>query len=120
MQETWVRSLGWEDSLEKREWQLTPGFFPREFHGQRRLAGCSPQGCKESDRTEQLTLTYLKQKGAESCNMFVLIDSYPLNTQKPKDLLFNINFTHKISVKKMRTCLVMKTIARPPTLTRNF
>ena len=43
----------------KREWQLTPGFFPREFHGHRSLAGCSPQGRKESDRAEQLTLSYL-------------------------------------------------------------
>ena len=69
MQETQVQSLGQEDSLEKREWQLTPGFFPREFHGHRSLAGCSPQGRKESDRAEQLTLTYLKQKGVKSCNV---------------------------------------------------
>ena len=29
-----------------------------EFHGQRSLEGCSPQGRKESDTTEQLTLAY--------------------------------------------------------------
>ena len=28
-----------------------------EFHGQRSLAGYSPWGCKESDMTEQLSLT---------------------------------------------------------------
>ena len=39
----------------RREWQPTPVFFPREFHGQRSLAGCSPWGHKESDTTEQLT-----------------------------------------------------------------
>ena len=32
-------------------------FLPGEFHGQRRLAGYSPWGHKESDMTEQLTLS---------------------------------------------------------------
>ena len=32
----------------------TPVFLPGEFHGQRSLVGCSPQGCKESDTTERL------------------------------------------------------------------
>ena len=31
----------------------TPVFLPGESHGQRSLAGCSPQGCKESDMTER-------------------------------------------------------------------
>ena len=53
MQETWVRSLGWEDPLEK-EMQPTPVFLPGESHGQRSLAGYSPRGRKESDTTEQL------------------------------------------------------------------
>ena len=43
MQETWVQSLGWEDSW-KREWQPTPVFLPGEFHGQRSLVGCIPWG----------------------------------------------------------------------------
>ena len=38
MQETQVGSLGGEDPLE-REWQPTPVFLPREFHGQRSLVG---------------------------------------------------------------------------------
>ena len=29
-QETWVRSLSWEDPL-RREWLLTPVLFPGEF-----------------------------------------------------------------------------------------
>ena len=32
----------------------TPVFLPGEFHGQRRLAGYSPQGLKESDMPERL------------------------------------------------------------------
>ena len=30
----------------------TPGFLPREFHGQTSLTGYSPQGPKESDMTD--------------------------------------------------------------------
>ena len=58
MQETWVLSLDWEDSLE-RERLSTPVFWPGEFHGQRRLVGCSPWDRKELDTTERLyLLTY--------------------------------------------------------------
>ena len=53
MQETWVRSLGQEDSLEKE----MVVFLPGEFHGQRSLAGYSPWGRKESDKTEGLTVS---------------------------------------------------------------
>ena len=42
----------------RREWQPTPVFLPGEFHGQRSLAGYSPWGHKDSDTTEQLTLTF--------------------------------------------------------------
>ena len=45
MQETWVQTLGLEDPLEKGM-QPTPVFLPGESHGQRSLAGYSPQGRK--------------------------------------------------------------------------
>ena len=48
VQEILVLSLGWEDPLEN-EWLPTAVFLPREFHGQRRLAGYSPWDRKESD-----------------------------------------------------------------------
>ena len=51
MQETYVRSLGWEDPLEK-EMATAPVFLPRESYGQRSLADRSPQGKRESDTTE--------------------------------------------------------------------
>ena len=38
--------------------------LPGEFHGQRSLAGYSPWGGKESDTTEQLSLT--QSKGIQS------------------------------------------------------
>ena len=57
MQETWIKSLGHEDPLEKGmdthfsiliwriPWTEEPGSY-------------SPWGCKESDMTDQLTLSY--------------------------------------------------------------
>ena len=47
MRETWVRKFPW-----RRAWQPTPVFLPGEPHGQRSLAGYSPWGRRESDRTE--------------------------------------------------------------------
>ena len=58
MWETWVRSLGWEDLLEK-EMQSIPVLLPGESQGQRSLVGCSPWGRKESDMTERLHFTSL-------------------------------------------------------------
>ena len=51
VQETQVRSLGWEDPLEK-EMATTLVFLPVESHEQRSLAGYSPWGRKELDTTE--------------------------------------------------------------------
>ena len=56
MQETQVQALGQEDALEK-EWLPTSLFLPGEFHEQRSLAGYSLWHHKESDTTEQLTLS---------------------------------------------------------------
>ena len=51
MQKTGVRSLGWEDLLEKE--RETYSSIP-ESHIQRSLVGYNPWGRKESDMTEQL------------------------------------------------------------------
>ena len=60
MQEIWVQSLSWKDPLEKG--MATHSIIlPGEFHGQRSLVGYSPQGRKELDTTEQLTLPVLSQ-----------------------------------------------------------
>ena len=42
-----VRKIPW-----RRAWQPTPAFLPRESHGRRSLAGCSPWGWKKLDMTE--------------------------------------------------------------------
>ena len=52
MQETWVRFLdlsGWKIPW-RRKWQPTPVFLPGESHGQRSLAGYSPQDRKSRTR----------------------------------------------------------------------
>ena len=46
----WVRKIPG-----RKAWQPTPVFLSGEPHGQRSLAGCSPQGRKESDTTERLS-----------------------------------------------------------------
>ena len=42
----------------RRAWQPTPVFLPGESHGQRSLAGYSPWGHKESDRTDVTSHTH--------------------------------------------------------------
>ena len=49
----WVGTTPW-----RRGWPPTLVFLPGESHGQRSLAGYSPWGCKESDATEWLTLSF--------------------------------------------------------------
>ena len=48
--DSWIRKIPW-----RRKWQSTPVFLPGKFHGQGSLEGYSPQSCKESDMTEELT-----------------------------------------------------------------
>ena len=71
MQETWVRSLGLEDALEKGM-ATTPVFLPGESHGQRSLVGYSPWGHKESDTTEQLSLTHSLTASSRSSHIHTL------------------------------------------------
>ena len=50
----WVEKIPW-----RWKWQPVAVFLPGEFHGQGSLADYSPWGHKESDITEQITLTTL-------------------------------------------------------------
>ena len=50
----WIRKIP-----QRSEWQPIPVFLPGKSHGQRRLAGYSPWGHKESDTTERLPLSIL-------------------------------------------------------------
>ena len=50
----------------RREWLPTPVFLPREFNGQRSLAGYSSWDHKESDMTEPTKHTHKTFLGAAS------------------------------------------------------
>ena len=52
MQETWVRSLGWEDPLEKGTG------YPLQYSGLEYSIDCIVHEVKESDTTEQLSLHF--------------------------------------------------------------
>ena len=57
MWETWVRSLGWENPLEKGM-ATHSSILSGRIHGQRSLVGDSPKGPKELDMIERLTHTH--------------------------------------------------------------
>ena len=59
MQETWVRSLGQEDPLEKGMATHSSIQYAWKFHEQKNLAVYTPLGFKELDTTELLTLSLL-------------------------------------------------------------
>ena len=59
MQETRVRSLGWENPLEK-EITTHSSILAGKFHGWRSLVGYSPWGRKESDTIERLHFTHIE------------------------------------------------------------
>ena len=63
MRETWVSSLGQEDPLEK-EMAIHSSTLAWKIPWMESLVGYSPQGCKESDTTEQLhySSVYVKMK----------------------------------------------------------
>ena len=70
MRETWVRSLGREDPLEKA---MAPhsSILAWRIHGQRSLVGYSPGGRKELDTTGRLhfhfqRIPYTKVEGLKS------------------------------------------------------
>ena len=43
-----------EVRYQRVQWQSTPVLLPGKSHGRKCLVGYSPQGCEESDKTEQL------------------------------------------------------------------
>ena len=61
MQETWVRSLGWEDPLEEGMANHSSILASRIPMDKRSMVGYSPWGSKEWDTTEQLSKK--KKKG---------------------------------------------------------
>ena len=62
----WVGKIPW-----RRAWLPTPVFWPGEFHGL-----YSPWVCKESDTTEQLSLSLFPSSGEKSRKLDSCIEAY--------------------------------------------
>ena len=72
MWETWVRSLGWEDSPGGGHGNPLQYSCLENPHGQRCLAAYSPWGHKESDTTEQLSTAQHSNLGS---TVFTLLEN---------------------------------------------
>ena len=60
-------------SFWRRKWQPMPAFLPGESHGQKSLAGHSPQDHKESDTTEATEHICMLQDNTGSITFFELM-----------------------------------------------
>ena len=69
MRETWVRSLGWEDSREKEMATHTSTLALKILWTEELGAGYCPRACKESGMTEQLHFTSLWQENFRSAQI---------------------------------------------------
>ena len=100
MQETWVRSLGWEDPLEKGKATYSSILVWR-------IPWTCPWGHKESDRTEQLSL-YLLSKLSKIktyhfklrlyCNRFNLYKSSNQSNSSILDNVINITYINFLTL----------------------
>ena len=100
MWEAWVRSLGQEDPW-RRKWQPTPVFWPREFHGL-----YSPWDRKESDTTEQLSLSILRFKEIDTYSQNILV-----KTQNTKEEILKWSWKCHIKKRTGKTKLTIRLTA---------
>ena len=125
LEEGWVGKISW-----RRAWQPTPVFLPGESHGQRSLAIYSPWDCKESDMTEQLSVSletreYLVNGALEIRPFFphflplflfllLLLFSFPSDTRKKSKLLLRkAADTPNISRRAKECCLSLPVVPCP-------
>ena len=74
----------------RREWQPTLVFLLGEYYGQRSLVGYSPWGCKESDTTEGLTLSFTIYMHY----VYMCIHTYTVHIYILFHILFHYIYTH--------------------------
>ena len=93
MQETWVGSLGWKESLKKRM-AIHSSILAGESHGQRSLVGYNPWGHKELDMTKQLTHIHRNRFHCNSTwNKIVYSNTLPLCIKERIRSLRNLGCT---------------------------
>jgi len=74
---SWVKKIPW-----RRAWLPTPVFLPGEFHGWRSLASYISWGCKESNMTEPVTLSFCYK----ASQVVWVVKSLPANAGDVRDL----------------------------------
>ena len=67
----WVGMILW-----RRKWQPTPVFLPAVSYGQRSLVGYSPQGHKELDMTERLSMPHAQIQYVANDGLFPMAQPY--------------------------------------------
>ena len=90
--DSWIREIPW-----RRAMQPTLVSLPGESHGQRSLVGCSPQGGKESDTSEQLALHFKANHFQFANNLFTL------STLAFFSVLISFSQTDKMNDRKFTT-----------------
>ena len=94
----WFGKIPW-----RRKRQPTPVFLPAESRGQRSLVGYSPWGCKESDMTERLTLSFsiylvFTMLYWLHCTMFTYFTILVSGVQQHKSVIITSNYTYMASL----------------------
>ena len=67
--DSWVGKIPW-----RREWLLTPVFLPGEFHGQRSLAGYTPQSCRVRQDWESNSFTFMLNSVVWGLTVLIVLD----------------------------------------------
>ena len=124
-QEMWVWSLGQEDPLEE---EMATPVLPGKSHGQRSLAGCSPESHKDGDMPEHTCMALYVAQGANICwepvlslsftdmrrknnfksthSCYYSCDVYKAETprsRRKKSTIVVVSFTFPLSVTKKQT-----------------
>ena len=103
----------------RREWLLTPGFLPGEFHGQRSLAGYSPWGCKELDMIEWLTLSLSQVQYSALYILYFLISNGCLNEVVPSSIFEYFLYLWMVNLSTCPLVLMLMSL-RPPHLQSSY
>ena len=71
-------------TLQNRKWQLDPEFLPGKFHGQKRLAGYSLWGYKQSDMTQHKYANNPVKCALFPCFFFLMREHWEVQLICPK------------------------------------
>ena len=111
MQETWLQSLSWEDSLEK-EMQPAPVSLPGKSHGQRSLVGYKSMGVAKSQAQLSDQAQHSTVEPPRSAEMEKSVHCFEETTLTLK----NESFVEEPGVRGMRDEMSRSRAGQPPGL----